>query len=280
MPADAPGVARAVSPLALTLPAVRLDQALLSDLRRALASRAILVFLGLELAAGLVFVARRGPAVTETVLLVWLGLGILAFFCWWAGRHRAAHPEPDQVPRARPRLACALGVAVGLSIGTYAINAPLGAAITIGSIAGWLMFAVRRDSAPGLGRMLIRDWRPFVPLLLLVALPRIALLGPASLLGLTGALPSGIGQQLLFLVMLYVSIEAVTRRMDVAAVLSALVFAVIHVPMNLPANEMDWIASIANALFYQATVGIIACLAFTRHRAPVPIGVAHAMAIA
>jgi membrane protease YdiL (CAAX protease family) len=84
----------------------------------------------------------------------------------------------------------------------------------------------------------------------------------------------------MFLVMLYASLEAVTRRPDIAAVVSALIFAVVHVPMNLPANEFDWVAAIANALFYQATVGIIACLAFTRHRAPVPIGVAHAMAIA
>lgn len=65
-----------------------------------------------------------------------------------------------------------------------------------------------------------------------------------------------------------------------AAVLSALVFASIHVPMNLAANDGDWAASVANAVFYQATVGLIACLAFNRHRAPLPIGVAHALAIA
>ena len=65
-----------------------------------------------------------------------------------------------------------------------------------------------------------------------------------------------------------------------AAVASALVFAALHVPVVLEANGGDVLASFANAVLFQASVGLVACLAFVRHRAAVPIGVAHAMAIA
>src|SRR3990170_3031705 len=92
--------------------------------------------------------------------------------------------------------------------------------------------------------------------------------------------PAGVGQQLLFLVGLFAPLEAVTRRTDVSAVVAALVFAALHVPFNLPANGGDLPAAFANAVFYQASAGLIACLAFVRHRAPVPIGAVHAAAIA
>jgi len=268
------------APLVVTVPRIRLDRELAADVRRAAASRPILAFLALELVGGLLFLWRRGPAMASTVLLVWLGLSLLGFICWWAGRHRAAHPEPDPVPRARERLLCALVVAAGLAIGTYGIHMALSGMLVLGGIGAWLVIALRRDSAGQVLRSLVRDPRPFVPLLLLVAAPRLALLGLGSLGQMLKGLPSGVGQQLMFLVMLYAAMEAVTRRRDVAAVASALVFASIHVPMNLAASDGDWAAAVGNALFYQATVGIIACLAFVRHRAPLPIGVAHSLAIA
>jgi hypothetical protein len=229
--------------------ALRLDRALMNDLRSMLSSWPVLAFLGLEAASGLLFVARRGPGVVPTLLLVWLGLGLVAFLCWWAGRHRLAHPDADPVPRAGARLACALLVAVGLGLGQYGIQSTLGGGLVIGAVVAWLLIAVRRETAGQFARLLLRDPRPFVPLLLVVALPRIVLLGSAMVGRLPPALASGIGQELLYLVLLYPSMEAVTKRRDLAAVLCALVFASIHVPMNQAANGGDWAASIANAVF-------------------------------
>jgi len=57
-------------------------------------------------------------------------------------------------------------------------------------------------------------------------------------------------------------------------------FGSLHVPMNLPQAGGDLLLAMANAMVFQATVGAIACLAYVRHRAAVPIGVAHALAIA
>jgi len=81
----------------------RLDQALVGDLRSAFTSRPILAFLALQALAAVVFVARRGSGVAQTVLLVWAGLAFVGFICWSAGRHRLAHPESDPVTRARAR---------------------------------------------------------------------------------------------------------------------------------------------------------------------------------
>jgi hypothetical protein len=147
-------------------------------------------------------------------------------------------------------------------------------------IVGWITAAARPGSAVRLRAVLTRDPRPFVPLLLLIAIPRFLVQGPGYLVEIPVALPSGVGQQLLLLVGLFAALEAVTGRADVAAVASALVFGFLHVPFNLPANGGDWVAASANAIFYQATVGIICCLAFVRHRAPLSTGFAHALAIA
>lgn len=261
-------------------PRPRLDHDLARDLRAALTSRPVLAFLALQVVAATVFVARRGPGTLQTVVLVWAGLGFVAFICWWAGRHRLAHPAADPVPRARARLAAGLTVAGGLAIGTYGIHMGVSAFLTLAGIAAWLLLAVRPDSGPGLLAMLRRSWRPFGPLLILVVLPRLALmglLGPAALLA---GLTSGIVQELLFLPMVFASLEAVAGRRDLAAVLAALVFGSIHVPMNLAAANGDWLAATANAVFYQSLVGFIVCMAYTRHRAALPIGIAHGLTIA
>ena len=259
---------------------IRLDRALVGDLRTLTKSRAVIAMAALEVTAALLFLARRGADRLSTVLLVWLGLAFVGFICWWAGRHRLAVPESDPVPRAGARLLAALAVAVGLAIGTYGIHMGASAAITLGGIGAWLALAVRPDSGPGLLRMLCRSPRPFGPLLLLVVLPRMLLAGLTGIGPLIAGLTSGVIQQLLFLPMVCASMEAVVGRRDAAAVLSALVFASIHVPMNLAANGDDWVAALANAVFYQASVGLIVCMAYTRHRAALPLGLAHGLAIA
>lgn len=261
-------------------PRSRLDRALVDDLRAALTSRPVVVFLGLQALAAVVFVARRGPGVAQTVVLVWAGLAFVGFICWWAGRHRLAHPEPDPVPRARARLAAGLTIAGGLAVGTYGIHMGASAVLTIAGVAGWLLLAVRPDSGPGLARMLRRSWRPFGPLLILVVLPRLALMGLLGPAALVAGLTSGIVQELLFLPMVFASLEAVLGRPDRAAVIAALVFGSIHVPMNLAASNGDWLAAAANAVFYQSLVGLIVCMAYTRHRAALPLGVAHGLTIA
>lgn len=270
----------AVDGLVLGMPGVRIDRALVADLRALATSRTAWAMGALVVVAGVVLVTRRGPAMAQTLLLIWSGLGFVAFLCWWAGRHRLAHGAPDLVPRAKGRLVAALAVAAGLALGTFGIHGGASAAMIAGGVTGWLLLALRRDGGPGLAVMLRRSWRPFVPLLLLVALPRIALTGVTGPAALVAGLTSGVIQQLLFLPMLFASLEAVLPRRDTAAVVAALLFGAIHVPMNLAANEGDWLAALANAVVYQSLVGLIVCFAFTRHRAALPLGVAHGLAIA
>jgi membrane protease YdiL (CAAX protease family) len=117
-------------------------------------------------------------------------------------------------------------------------------------------------------------------MMMLIGLPKLLAIGPVYVLGLVVALPSGIGQQLLFLLGLFGPLEAATRRPAAAAVISSLAFALVHVPLILDENHGDLLAAVANAILFQASVGLIAALAYTRHRAAVPIGVAHALAIA
>jgi hypothetical protein len=146
-------------------------------------------------------------------------------------------------------------------------------------LGGWLVSAIRRQGWQALPARLVRDPRPFLPMLLLIAVPRLATEGPAFVIGAVLALPSGIGQELLYLLGLFAPLEAASGRTAPAAVVSALVFGLVHVPLNLDANDGDLLAAAANAVFFQASIGLVVCLAFTRHRAAVPIGVAHALAI-
>lgn len=267
------------------LPPVPLARALAQDLGFALRSGPIRLFLLLELLAGLVLLWRRGSDMLTTVLLVWVGLAVLAFFAWWAGRHRLAHPQPDEVPAAAARSLFALLGAAGLTIWGFGAalglrwGMPAGLLLLACGMGGWLWGAWRTGGLRGVGSWLARDVRPFVPLLLLVGLPRLLAGGPLYLVGAAAALPSGIGQQLLYLVGLYAPLEAATRRAAASAVAAALVFALVHVPLVLEENQGDLLAGFANAMLFQAGVGLVACLAYQRHRAVVPIGVAHALAI-
>lgn len=261
------------------LPDVRLDEALLADLRVALRSRAILGFLLLELIGGLVFVWRRGTETISTVLLIWSGMLVLAFFAWWAGRHRLAHPEPDPLPGAPARAGFALIGLAGMLVWGFDLSAEAGFVLFACGLGGWLWAAWRSVGFSGFSSRLTRDVRPFVPLLLLIGLPRLISGGPGFLLVAAIALPSGIGQQLLYLLGLYAPLEALRLRAAGAAVASALLFALVHVPLLTASNHGDLLAAFANAVLFQASVGLIAVLAYQRHRAAVPIGVAHALAI-
>ncbi|MGD8486483.1 MAG: hypothetical protein PVH07_07595 [Chloroflexota bacterium] len=258
---------------------MRLDRALRHDLASALRSWSIRLYLGLQLAAALVFVVRRGSDQVVTVVLIWLAMMVLAFVAWWAGRHRLAHPQPDAVAAAGPRALFALLGVAGMTLWGFGMAAEVGFVLVALGLGGWTFAAVRAGGPVNLRARLVRDPRPFLPLLLLIGLPKLLALGPPYIVGAALALPSGIGQQLLYLVGLFGPLEAATGRAAGAAVGSALAFALVHVPLVLDANHGDLLAAMANAVLFQSSVGLIAVLAYMRHRAVVPIGVAHALAI-
>lgn len=167
-----------------------------------------------------------------------------------------------------------------MTIWGFGLSTVIGFVLVTCGLGGWLWSAFRSGGWRGARALLTRDPRPFVPLLLLIAIPKLAFAGPGFLVAGMLALPSGIGQQLLYLVGLYAPLEAMQGRADRAAVTAALIFGFIHVPLVIDANHGDLVAAMANAVLFQASVGLIACLAYQRHRAAVPIGVAHALAIA
>lgn len=258
---------------------MRLDRALALDAGRALRSRPIQVYLAIELVAAVVFVLRRGHDTAAMLLLIYLGLSVVAFLAWWSGRHRLAHPEPDRVVAAGPKAAFALAVALGWGLVGFGVSLQVGMLLIFAGIGGWAWAFVRGGGLQGLPGRLARDPRPFVPLYLFIALPRLLAIGPVYVVGVLVALPSGIIQQLLLLVGLFGPLEAWSGRPGWAALVAALVFAVLHVPIVMPQNGDDLVAAMANAAIFQLSVGLIAILAYRRHRAAVPIGVAHGLTI-
>ena len=259
---------------------MRLDRALAQDLGLALRSRPIQLYLVIQLVAAAVFVARRGSDTASMVVLIWLGLGIVAFLAWWSGRHRLAHPDPDQQVAPGPRTLFALLVVAGWALWGFGIEIRVGFVLILVGTGGWIWSYVRGGGFVGLRDRLLRDPRPFFALYLFIALPRMLAIGPLYLVGLLTGLPSGIAQQLLLLVGLFAPLEAWSGRPGWAALTAASLFALLHVPIVLPANGHDMVAAFANAAIFQLTVGFIAVLAYRRHRAAVPIGVAHGLTIA
>ena len=257
---------------------MRLDRALARDVRTGLRSWPLRLFLLLQLVAAAVFVWRRGEEVIDAIVLIWLGMLVLAFLAWWAGRYPSAHPQPDRVSAAGPRAVFALVGAAGLTMWGFGWAA-FGLVLLSAGLGGWIWAAWRTGGPSDLRARLTRDPRPFLPMMLLIALPKLLAIGPSFVVGAVLALPSGLGQQLFYLVGLFAPLEAASRRPAAAAVVAALVFALIHVPFNFEANDDDLLAAVANALLWQASVGLIAVLAYRRHRAVVPIGVTHALAI-
>lgn len=257
---------------------MRLDRELAHDLGRALRSRPLQLYVVIQLVAAAVFVVRRGAHTLSMVLLIWLGLALLAFVAWWSGRHPRARPEPDPVPAARPKVSFALLAALGMAV--WGLRPEVGFVLAVSGVGGWLWAALRSGGRAGLRERLTRDPRPFIGLYLLIGLPNLLVRGPLYLLGVGLALPGGIGQQLALLVGLFALLEALTGRRDWAAFAAAAIFAVLHVPIVMGANGHDLLAAGANVVLFQASVGLIAVLAYVRHRAAAAIGVAHAMAIA
>ena len=255
-----------------------LHRALATDLGRALRCRPLQLYLVVQVLAAAVYVVRRDEITLAMVLLIWLGLALLAFVAWWSGRHPAARPQPDRVPAAGPRVGFAMLAVVGGVVSTASSVA--GGVLILGGVGGWAWVAIRNGGLGRLGEKLTRDPRPFLGLFLLIGLPRLLVVGPAFIVDVGLALPSGVGQQLALLIGLFAPLEAWSRRPAWAAVAAAGIFALLHVELTMEANDYDLIATCANVVLYQASVGLIAILAFTRHRAAVPIGVTHAMAIA
>jgi hypothetical protein len=259
---------------------MRLDRALALDLGRALRSRPVQLYLVLQIVAAVVFVTRRGQDTVWMLVLVYLALAIVAFLAWWAGRHRLAHPRPDPVPAAGAKASFALVVGLGWGLVGFGVSLGVGFLLVLVGVGGWVWAFVRNDGLAGVGERLARDPRPFVPLYLFIALPRLLAIGPVYLLGVVIALPSGIVQQLLLLVGLFGPLEAWSGRPAWAALGAAAVFAVLHVPIVMPQNGDDIVAATANAAIFQLSVGFIAVMAYRRHRAAVPIGIAHGLTIA
>jgi hypothetical protein len=258
---------------------MRLDQALLADLRLAARSWPLRLHLLAQLVAAAVFVARRGQDTASMVALIWLGMLVLGFTAWWAGRHRLARPRPDPVSAAGARSLFALLGVAGLAVWGIAGAVAPGFVLVALGLGGWSWSALRAGDPARLLPRLTRDPRPFLPLLLLVGLPKLLAVGPAYLVGALVSLPSGIGQQLLYLLGLFGPLEAATRRPLLAGVVSAWAFALIHLPLVLGPNHGDLLAAAANVVLFQANVGLIATLAYARHRAVLPLGVAHGLAI-
>ena len=117
-----------------------------------------------------------------------------------------------------------------------------------------------------------------MPLLLLVGLTR-ALFAPVDPVGLVAALVSGGVQQVAYRGPLRPA-RGRPRSQRCRRSLAALLFGAVHLPFDIEPNGGDWLAAAANAVVFQASVGLVAALAFVRHRAAVPIGVAHGLAIA
>ena len=214
------------------------------------------------------------------VVLIWLGLAIVAFLAWWAGRHRLAHPEPDPVVAAGPRSTFAVMVAGGWALWGFGLTGPLGFVLILVGIGGWFWAYLRGGGLAGLRGRLLRDPRPFLGLYLFIVLPRLLAIGPIYLLGAVVALPSGIIQQLLLLVGVFAPLEAWSGRPGWSALGAAAIFGLLHVPIVMEPNGDDIVAAFANAALFQLTVGLIAILAYRRHRAAVAIGVAHGLTIA
>jgi hypothetical protein len=213
-------------------------------------------------------------------LAILAGGGLLfGVAAWLAGRHPDAHPEPDPVRAPRTEMVAVGIVFIGVvvwSVGDGSVGYRL---VQVG-LAGWAIVAILaryrlRDFA-----WLIRTWQPYLSLLLAVALPKLVLIGvdlvPRTLAGLT----SGIIQQLLLQVGLTARLEAVTGRGDVAAVVAALGFGLVHVPLDLGQAGGDWSLAFANAVILQSVVGLVCCLAYQRHRAPLGLGFGHALLMA
>ncbi len=260
--------------------------ALIADLRRDVqrgidrASRSgpVRALVAIELIAVAYQLLRRGPGMLPSLAVIGLGAAFFALLTWFVGRHPWAHPalDPVRAPRAE---AVAVAVAyAGLVIWIFGLGATLGV-FQLGLVA-WGLVSVAARYRPADFVWIARTWQPYLPLILAMAAPKAMILGfdlvPRTLAGLG----SGITQQLLLQVGLTARIEALTGRRDLAAVLAGLGFGLVHVPLDLSEAGFDWSLAFANAAVLQTVIGVIFCLAYQRHRAPVGLGFCHALLMA
>ncbi len=213
-------------------------------------------------------------------LAIIAGGGLLfGLAAWLAGRHPWAHPEPDPVRAPVPELVAVTVVFVGTVIWVFGAGA-FGYSVAQLGLLGWVAVGVLARYRLGDFGWIPRTWLPYLPLMLALALPKLAIMGldvvPRTLAGLS----SGLIQQLLLQVGLAARLEAVTGRSDVAAVVAALSFGLLHVPLDLGQAGGDWSLALANAAVLQATIGLVFCLAYQRHRAPLGLGFCHALLMA
>ncbi len=256
-----------------------LEQSVAREIARGLASWPGLLFVTIEVAAGSFLLLRRGPDMLPLLVLTAAGVAFYGLLGWLAGRHPLAQSSPD--PVRSPRLeGLAIGVAyVGLLGWMFAVL-PVGMHLFLGGIVGWLAAVLVAGYRTGDFGWLVRSWRPFVPLFVGVTAPKLFMTGPGLLVPLTGALPSGLAQQVLLQLGLTARAEALLSRREVAALSAALAFGLIHTPLNLPAAAGDWWIALANSLVLQTPIGLAFCLAYQRHRAPLALGTVHAILMA
>ncbi len=235
-------------------------------------------FLLIELVAAIYQVIRRGPDIAPSLALIALGGVLFGVVAWLAGWHRWAHPAPDPV-RAPRSEAALIGVAyAALVIWLFGLGRTF--PVVQGALLAWLVMLPFAGYRPVDFGWLIRTWQPYLPLFVAIAAPKLAILGWDIVPRTLGALQSGITQQLLLQVCLAARIEALSGRRDAAAVVAGLAFGLVHVPLDLSQAGGDWSIAFANAIVLQGTIGVLFCLAFLRHRAPLGLGFCHALLMA
>lgn len=259
--------------------ATPLVAALAADARAALRSGPLRIFALIVAGAAVFGSAIRGPGHLVGVAVILALCGGLGLVAWWCGRHPRAHPSPDVV--RSPKLESLTVVIAFGGVMLYVLGvAGVGVALVVGSAAAALVVLARAgygraDLAP-----LWRTWLPFVPLLVAIGAPKLYAVGPILVAGLPAGLASGIVQQLVVQLGVTARLEALWGRRDVAAVGSALLFALPHMTFNLPQAGGYWALALANALVFQFPIGLVAAFAYQRHRAPVALGAVHGLAIA
>ena len=257
-------------------PRQRIDRALARDLAHVLRRWPAWLFLaafGLGVAIQL---GRGGADRLPLVLTIAAGCVAYGLLAWQAGRSPVAWPRPSAVRAPKAEMGAVIVAYVGVA--GYLMGLGLGPLFVVG-FGAWVLVAIRARYRPSDLAWVIRGWRPHLPLLVAVLLPKLLLAGPAVVLGLPLAL-GGVVQQVLLQVGLTARLEALAGRGDVAAVLAALAFGVAHAGLNLPQAGGDHLLALGAALVLQAPIGLVLCVAYLRHRAPLALGAAHAIAIA
>lgn len=254
----------------------RIDRALVRDLSNGLRRWPAWLFLGAFGLGAAIQILRGGPERLPLVLTIAGGCLAYGLLAWQAGRSPAAWYHPSVVRAPRAEMVAVIVAYAGVA--GYLMGLGFGPLFVVG-VGAWVFVAIRARYRPSDLAWATRGWRPLLPLLVAVLVPKLLLAGPAALVGLPLAL-GGVVQQVLLQVGLTARLEALAGRSDMAAVLAALAFGVAHAGLNLPQAHGDHLLALSAALVLQAPIGLVFCIAYLRHRAPLALGVSHAIAIA